>query len=484
VQRYDLLIIGAGFGGLCMAALARRAGVQVVVLERRQEVGGTWSQNTYPGCACDTQSHHYSLSFALNPDWSQRYAPQPEILAYLKKVADELDLTPSIKFGASVASAVFDETTDSWKVRCDGGQTYEAQFVVSAVGQLNQPAVPEIPGMESFPGATMHTAEWDHSYDFKDRRVAVIGSGASAIQLIPELAKTVSRLHVFQRSPNWLIPKLNRAFRPIEKGLLRHIPFLMRLYRWGIYWNWERSWPEFLVDSPQAEKRTSINRAGIEAAVRSADLREKLIPAYPLGCKRILLSDDFLETMQAEHVFLNTSGIARVEGREIVTNDGARVAVDCIVYATGFKSHDFLPGMTVIGRGGRDLKRDWEAAGGPNAYLGIAVPGYPNFFMTYGPNTNLGHNSIVFMLECQTRWILKLIRNARRRGKRTAEVTEAALAAFNRELERDLAKTAWAGSCSSWYKNAKGKIINNWSSSTVRYWRLTRRVKTSDFNLS
>ena len=483
-QRYDVLIVGAGFGGLCMAAIAKTAGLRVVVLERRSEVGGTWSQNTYPGCACDTQSHHYSLSFALNPDWTQRYAPQPEILAYLKQVADDHDLTPSIRFGESVASAVFDETTASWRVECEGGRSYQAQFVVSAVGQLNQPAVPKIPGMASFQGKTMHTAEWDHAYDFKGRTVAVIGNGASAIQLIPELAKSVRRLFIFQRSPNWLIPKLNRPFRPIEKSLLRHVPFLMRLYRWGIYWNWERSWPEFLVDSPQAKKRTGINRTGIEAAVRKADLREKLIPTYPLGCKRILLSDDFLETMQHEHVSLNTSGIARIERNEIVTNDGARVAVDCIVYATGFKSHDFLPRMNVVGRQRRSLKQDWDKAGGPNAYLGIAMPGYPNFFMTYGPNTNLGHNSIVFMLECQTRWILKLILKARRQGKGTAEVTEAALAAFNRDLERDLAKTAWAGSCSSWYKNAKGKIINNWSSSTVRYWRLTRRVQTGDFNLT
>jgi cation diffusion facilitator CzcD-associated flavoprotein CzcO len=479
-----VLIVGAGFGGLCMAAIARKAGLRVIVLERRDEVGGTWSQNTYPGCACDTQSHHYSLSFALNPDWTQRYAPQPEILGYLKKVADEFQLESSIRFGESVVSAVFSETTASWEVACESGRSYEAQFVVSAVGQLNQPAFPEIPGMASFPGTGMHTAEWDHSYDFKGRKVAVIGNGASAIQLIPELAKAANHLYVFQRSPNWLIPKLNRRFRSIEKALLRHVPFLMRIYRWGIYWNWERSWPEFLVGSPRAEKRTRINRDGIKAAVGKPELLEKLTPSYPLGCKRILLSDDFLGTMQADHVTLNTSGVDRIEGGEIVAKDGARIAVDCIVYATGFKSHDFLPGMTVVGRRGRDLKKDWSASGGPNAYLGIAMPGYPNFFMTYGPNTNLGHNSIVFMLECQTRWILELILKTRRRPKGTAEVTESALAAFNRDLDRDLAKTAWAGSCSSWYKNAQGKIINNWSSSTLRYWQLTRRVRADDFKLT
>jgi cation diffusion facilitator CzcD-associated flavoprotein CzcO len=482
-ERFDVLIVGAGFGGLCMASIAKKAGLKVIVLERRNEVGGTWSQNTYPGCACDTQSHHYSLSFALNPHWSQRYAPQPEILAYLKKIAADFDLMASIRLGESVASAIFDEGTASWTVKCESGRSYEAQFVVSAVGQLNQPAFPTISGMSTFLGKVMHTAEWDHSYAFEGRRAAVIGNGASAIQLIPELAKSVARLWVFQRSPNWLIPKLNRPFRSIEKTLLHRVPLLMRIYRWAIYWNWERSWPEFLVDSPQAKKRTRINLDVLKAAVSEPGLREKLTPSYPLGCKRILLSDDFLDTMQADHVALNTSGIDRIEGNEIVARDGSRIAVDCIVYATGFKSHDFLPGMNVVGRQGRNLKKDWSASGGPNAHLGIAMPGYPNFFMAYGPNTNLGHNSIVFMLECQTRWILELIRKARRHSKGVAEVTESALANYNRNLDRALAKTAWAGSCSSWYKNAQGKIINNWSSSTVRYWLLTRRVRAADFNL-
>lgn len=483
-ERVDLLIVGAGFGGLCMAAIARKAGLEVILLERRHEVGGTWSQNTYPGCACDTQSHHYSLSFALNPHWSQRYAPQPEILAYLKKIADDFDLTASIRLNEAVISADFNEETAAWTVRCESGRSYEAQFVVSAVGQLNQPAYPDIPGMSSFPGVTMHTAEWNHAYAFEGRKVAVIGNGASAIQLIPELAKTVDRLWVFQRSPNWIVPKLNRSFRSIEKALLRRVPFLMRFYRWAIYWNWERSWPEFLVDSAQARKRTLANLKSLEAAVDEPGLREKLTPAYPLGCKRILLSDDFLSTMQADHVTLATAGIDRIEGNDIIATDGSRIAVDCIIHATGFDAQAFLPGMTVAGRRGRSLKKDWSASGGPNAYLGIAVPGYPNFFMIYGPNTNLGHNSIVFMLECQTRWILNLVLAARRYPRGAVEVKASALAAYNRDLDRDLAKTAWAGGCSSWYKTAQGKIINNWSSSTVRYWRLTRRVRKDDFDFA
>jgi cation diffusion facilitator CzcD-associated flavoprotein CzcO len=258
----------------------------------------------------------------------------------------------------------------------------------------------------------------------------------------------------------------------------------MRLYRWAIYWNWERSWPEFLVDSRQAKKRARLNLEGMKQAVAKPDLLQKLTPGYPLGCKRILLSDDFLDTMQADNVTLETSGIDRVEGSEIVTRTASRIAVDCIVYATGFKANDFLPGMTVIGRAGKNLKEEWSKAGGPNAYLGIAVPSFPNFFMTYGPNTNLGHNSIVFMLECQTRWILRLMLRARRHPKSTAEVRTAALDEYNRTLDRDLAKTAWAGSCSSWYKSAQGKIINNWSSSTVRYWLMTRRLRRGDFTLS
>jgi cation diffusion facilitator CzcD-associated flavoprotein CzcO len=478
----DLLVIGAGLGGLCMGAIARKAGLRIRILERRHEVGGTWSQNVYPGCACDTQSHHYSLSFALNPAWTQRYAPQPEILAYLKKVADDFRLTDSIHFGEAVSFARFDAATGSWMVRCDSGNIHHARFVVSAVGQLNQPAVPDLPGRSSFPGKTMHTAEWDASYDFRGRKVAVIGNGASAIQLIPELAKSVAHMWVFQRSPSWLVPKLNRHFSPSERKMLRRFPLLMRLYRWAIYWNWERSWPEFLVDSPQARKRARLNLEAIRRAVTKPGLLGKLIPHYPLGCKRILLSDDFLDTMQAENVTLETSRIDRIEGGEIVTEAGSRIAVDCIVYATGFKANDFLPGMTVLGRNGKNLKDEWAEAGGAYAYLGMAVPGFPNFFMAYGPNTNLGHNSIVFMLECQTRWILRLIFEAKRRRKSVVEVKPSALDAYSRRLERDLAKTAWAGGCSSWYKSPQGKIINNWSSSTVRYWRVTRRVRAGDFS--
>jgi len=478
----DLLVIGAGFGGLCMAAIARKAGLNIQILERRQEVGGTWSQNVYPGCACDTQSHHYSLSFALNPGWTQRYAPQPEILAYLKKVADDFDLTPSIRFGEAVRTATFEEGPGLWTVRCESGNAYRARFVVSAVGQLNQPAYPDIPGLASFPGKTMHTAEWDSSYDLRGKTVAVIGNGASAIQLIPEIAKTVGRLFVLQRSPNWLIPKLNRIFSPTEQKMLRRVPFLMRLYRWAIYWNWERSWPEFLVDSPQAKKRARLNLEGMQRVVAEPSLLERLTPDYPLGCKRILLSDDFLQTMQADNVTLETSGIARIDGEEIITAEGSRIAVDCIVYATGFKANDFLPGMDVIGRQQKKLKERWAKAGGAHAYLGMAVPDFPNFFMTYGPNTNLGHNSIVFMLECQTKWILRLILEAKRHPKSLVEVKDAALDTYTQQLERDLAKTAWAGSCSSWYKSARGKIINNWSSSTVRYWRLTQRIRSADFS--
>jgi cation diffusion facilitator CzcD-associated flavoprotein CzcO len=483
-HRLDVLVIGSGFGGLCMAIKVKEAGLRVMVLERRNEVGGTWSQNTYPGCACDTQSHHYSLSFALNPDWTQRFAPQPEILAYLKDVAKKFDLYPHIRFGDAVEQAIFDEPQSEWVVTCQSGQRFRARFLVSAVGQLNEPAFPDIPGAADFSGISMHTAAWDASYDFRGKKVAVIGNGASAIQLIPELAKTVDRLAVFQRSPNWLIPKLNKVFRTSDKFLFRNLPLLMRIYRWSIYWAWERSWPEFLVASDQARKRTRTVLAGLEAEVPGAALRDDLTPDYPLGCKRILLSDDFLATMQKDNVTLITDGIDHIEGNGIVTRDGRKIDVDCLVYATGFKAHQFLPGITVLGRRGRNLKEDWAKAGGANAYLGIALPGYPNFFMTYGPNTNLGHNSIVFMLECQAHYILQLIRAARRDNRAIVEVTAAASEAFQSRLEDDLAKTAWAGSCSSWYKSAKGRIINNWSSSTIRYWLLTRRFKRADYTLS
>ena len=476
-----MLIIGAGFGGICMAAKAIREGLNTLVLERADEVGGTWRDNTYPGCACDTQSHHYSLSFATNADWSRRYASQPEILDYLKKTAGKLGVTPQIRFGERVTVLTFDEEKHFWTVKTEAGQTYQARNVVSAVGQLNQPKIPDIPGLKDFSGPVMHSAQWDHGYDFAGKSIAVIGSGASAIQLIPPLAEQASHMTVFQRSPHWIIGKNNLPFKPWQKFLFRYVPFLKSIYRAKIYWGWERSWPEFLKNSKQGAKQTAAITAELKRKIADPDLAKKLIPKDPLGCKRILLSDDYLPALQQDHVDLVTDGVERIEKDAIITTAGDRIPVDCIVMATGFKAHDFLPGITVTGRCACNLHQQWREAGGAEAYMGITAPFFPNLFFLYGPNTNLGHNSIVFMLECQSDYVMEALSQVKKKGATSIEVKKTAKERFYTTLNYELWKTVWDGGCTSWYKTDEGKIVNNWSTDTFTYWWRTRDIEEKDY---
>ena len=478
----DAIVIGAGFAGLCMAVKLRQAGLRFRILEKAGNVGGTWRDNTYPGCACDTQSHHYSYSFAPNPDWSRRFATQPEILAYLKKVARDFELLPTIHFGEQVIEAYFSDTDSLWHVTTASGARYNARFLISCVGQLNHPADPDIPGLGKFKGTQFHSAKWDHRYNLRGKRVAVIGSGASAVQLIPPVAEQADQLFVFQRSPNWLMPKDDRPFTDAEKSRFRRYPLLAKLYRYKIYWDWERSWPEFLTSSRKARRRTAEISAHVAAQVSDATLAKDLTPDYPLGCKRILLADDFYPAMQRENVRLITDTINKIDKSAIITESGERHAVDCIITATGFKSHHFLSDIDLRGRHGLSLHDHWN--GRPQAYLGITVPGFPNFFMAYGPNTNLGHNSIIFMIECQAHFIMAAIERASAYGTQNIEVQHNAAQSELARLDKEMESTAWIGTCSSWYKNADGKVINNWSTTTYKYWWRTHRPNWSDFTLS
>jgi cation diffusion facilitator CzcD-associated flavoprotein CzcO len=454
---FTVAIIGAGAGGLCMG------------------------MRTYPGCACDTQAHHYSYSFAPNPDWSRRYAEQPEILAYLERCAVDYGLGPHIRFNQEVTAARFDEAAGRWTVKTASGEGVTARFVVSAVGQLNRPAYPDIPGLDSFAGTAIHSAEWNHDHDMTGETVAVVGNGASAIQLIPHVARRAKRFLIFQRSPNWVETKNDRLFKGWERGLFRTFPWLRRLYRWSIYWRWERSWPEFLQDTPAARKKEQRLSAGIARQVAETGLSEALTPDYPVGCKRVLLADDYYETLMRPNVEVVTAAIERIEPHAVVTADGKAHAIDTLVLATGFKSLEFLAPMEVRGLGARSLREGWQD--GAEAYLGITVAGYPNFFMLYGPNTNLGHNSIIFMIECQVRYVLRCIREALGRDLLYLDLKPEAMARFNRTLQAELGKTAWAGGCRSWYKTAAGRVTNNWSTTTYRYWWQTRRPRLRDYRL-
>jgi cation diffusion facilitator CzcD-associated flavoprotein CzcO len=477
----SVLIIGAGISGICMGVRLGQAGIPYLVLEKANRVGGTWRENTYPGCACDTQSHHYCFSFELNPDWSRVYAEQPQILTYLEHCSQKYGVAEHIRFQQEIIRATFDATAGDWSVETASGETFSARILVSAVGQLNRPALPEIPGLRSFQGAMFHSAQWDHDFNLTNKDVAVIGNGASALQLIPRLAAAVRQLNVFQRSPNWLVPKGDRSFRTWEKWIFRRIPIIARLYRYWIYWNWERSWPEFLKDSAAAKRKKRRLSTHIATEVASPDLAQALVPDYPVGCKRVLLTDDYYQTMQLENVTLITDPIARIESDGLVTPNGQKHVVDCIVLATGFQATDFLAPMEIRGMNGMTLNETWR--NGPEAYLGMTVPGFPNFFMLYGPNTNLGHNSIIFMIECQARYISRAIETIIERNLVFMDVKPETMSGFNDNLHEQMKKTAWVGGCSSWYKTPDGKVVNNWSTTTYRYWWQTRRPNLKHYVL-
>ncbi len=470
---HDLIIIGAGFAGLGMAVRAARQGRRFLVLERADDVGGTWRDNVYPGVACDTQSHHYSFSFAPNPNWSRRFASGAEIHAYLRDVTQRFGIADNIRLGCKVSDLRFDPDTQVWHIKTSEGQ-FRARVVVTATGQLTEPAYPQLPGLSDFVGPVLHTARWDPNFTAKNKRIGVIGSGASAIQLVPKLAEEADHLTLFQRSAPWMCPKDDRAFTEAEKRRFRRVPLWQRLYRYSIYWSWERSWPEFLDGSQKQRERRQELLKLLETAVASPELRDQLTPDYPVGCKRILLSDTFLSTLERPHIDVCTDSVARILPSGVELSDGRQVELDCLALATGFAAQDFLPNLTVIGPEGQNLHEVWDEAGGAEAYLGMMVPGFPNFFMMYGPNTNLGHNSIVFMLECQTHFISHALQRLFHFSQGTISVSLNEMAAYQKTLEDELSLTAWAGNCTSWYKTGTNKITSNWSTSTLKYWLKSR----------
>lgn len=458
----DVLVIGAGMSGLAMGHSLQKRGIgDFLILEKSEGVGGVWRDNRYPGSGCDVPSHLYSFSFAPKPDWSRKYAPRDEILAYFEDVADRLGLHAHCRFGVGVEALAFDAEAGRWSVTLEDGRTLTARAVVSAVGQLSEPFVPEIEGLDAFEGLVMHTARWDRGVDLSGKRVAVIGNAASAIQLLPIVAQEADRLTVFQRTPNWVIDKPDRKFLALEKWLFRHLPGYRYLYRLGSFAIHEGRYSAFRSGS-LASRITRWQLEGkLKTAVPDPALRAKLTPDYEPGCKRILLSNDYFETLQRGDVDLVTDGIARVESDAILTGAGARIEADAIILATGFKSTQFLSTLEVTGPDGRTLQEAW--GGSPSAYRGVAVAGFANLFMLYGPNTNLGHNSIIFMTERQAEYVAKKIDRLLSDDLRRLEVKPQAQAKFDARVQASLAGTVWAGDCPSWYKTPDGRITNNWS---------------------
>lgn len=464
----DVLIIGAGFAGLAIGRQLKTAGIKdFAILDRADGVGGVWRANTYPGAACDVPSHLYSFSFFLNPDWSRKFSPQGEILAYLERAADAFGLRPHLYFQHVVDSLAFRPEAGRWRVTLAGGRTIEARVVVSAVGQLAEPAWPAIKDADRFQGPQIHSARWDRTAGLAGKRVAVIGNAASAVQLLPELAANAQQLTIFQRTPNWVIDKPDRQFTRFERWAFRMIPGWQRLYRLISFLIHESRYSAFVKNSLASDFTRWRLKRRLKSKVKDSDLRAMLTPDYPPGCKRILLSNDYFDVVQRSNVRLVTRRAARLEADAVITPDGERIAADAIVFATGFKATDFLAGLDVAGRDGRTLKSVWGES--PKAYRGVAVSGFPNLFMLYGPNTNLGHNSIIFMLERQSEYVRKQIERILAEDLSALEVTETAQSAFNTQLQKKLKRTVWAADCPSWYKTADGIITNNWHGHALEF---------------
>jgi cation diffusion facilitator CzcD-associated flavoprotein CzcO len=481
-RRVHVAIIGAGHSGLCMGIRLKQAGIEdFLIVEKAATLGGTWRDNTYPGASCDAPSFLYSFSFAQKTDWSRRFAWQPELLAYSTELAIRHGLLAHCRFGAEVERVRYDDPSNTWTIECADGASIVADFVVTAVGQLNRPSIPPLPGLDSFAGERFHSAQWNHSVDLTAKRVAVIGNAASAVQFVPQIAPLVARLTIFQRSANWLLPRKDRLYAPRTQRLLTRFPGLAKLYhdaQWFYFGEMQLTPLMKRVRPVQALARLRA-LAHLRRQVRDPALRAKLVPDYPIGAKRVLFNDDYYPALTRPNVRLVTDGIERIEPAGVRSRTGELHEADVIVFATGFKSTEFLAPIEVTGREGRRLADEWR--NGARAYLGVTVSGFPNLFMLYGPNTNLGHNSILVMIEAQVGYVLDAMAKMRARGLRRLDVRQEVMDAYNRRLQEDLARSVWATIGASWYKLADGTITNNWPHGTMRYRRLLREARLEDY---
>lgn len=476
----DCLIVGAGFGGIGMAITLLKSGIKdIVLLEKSPSAGGCWLQNRYPGAACDVPSHLYSYSFEPHADWSRKFAPQAEIQAYIERCAQRYGVFSLCRFGRCVAAAVYDETHCLWEVRTVDGELFKARTLVAGTGQLSKPAYPAIAGRETFAGQQFHSADWPAGLSLQGKRVGVIGSGASAIQFIPELAKTVAELVIFQRSAPYILDKPDRAYSQQEKSRFKARPLLLKLSRILQYWQHEARFFAFDGYPLITALYTRKCLAKLAREVKDPVIRAKLTPDYPLGCKRILISNNFYPVFNLSNVHLETDEIGNMNADGIVLTDGRHIPLDVVVYGTGFRSTEFVAPMEVKGLQGKTLQSVWKE--GAEAYLGISVSGFPNFFMLYGPNTNLGHNSILAMLENQFFFIDRCIVRVLKEGTASLDVLPSAQFVFNVKLQRHLHKTVWGGGCHSWYKTDSGKITNNWYGFVTTYRYLTHYPDFSSY---
>ncbi|MFE6862903.1 flavin-containing monooxygenase [Nocardia sp. NPDC057668] len=476
----SILIIGAGFAGLGMALELQRHGLSnFTILEKAADLGGVWRENTYPGAACDVPSPLYSWSFEPKSDWPRRFSHQADIHGYMRDVAEKHRLPEKIEFGVEVTEAEFDERNGIWRVRTADGNTHLADILIPAVGQLSRPAMPNLPGIDSFTGAAFHSAEWDHSVDLTGKRVACIGTGASAIQYIPAIQPQVRHLTLFQRSAAWVLPKFDTEYTALHHTLFERLPVTRLAERFAI-WSFFEVLALALTDIPamKAPVIAIADRHRLKQ-VPDAALRAKLTPDYAAGCKRGLFSNEYFPALAQPNVHVETTAIEAVTPTGIRTADGVEHPVDVIVYGTGFKGTEFLAPMHIYGLGGRKLTDQWTPEGA-RAYLGMSVPEFPNLFMMYGPNTNVGSGSIIYMLESQARYIRQVAQYLSGKSGRYLSARAEAEQSWDDWLQKRLKDTPW-NFCSSWYRNASGRITNNWPGATVLFRWKTRSFDPSDY---
>jgi cation diffusion facilitator CzcD-associated flavoprotein CzcO len=478
-DHHRVAIIGTGFAGLGMAIRLKQAGHHdFVLLERARDIGGTWRDNTYPGCQCDVPSHLYSFSFAPNPGWSRTFSHQEEIWDYLRGCAERFGITPHLRFDHEVLEAAWDEGAGVWRLATSSGDL-TADVVISGTGALSEPAIPDLPGLEDFEGAAFHSARWDHDFDLENKRVAVIGTGASSIQFVPRIQPRVEKLHLFQRTPPWVLPHSDRPITDPERRAYRRLPLLQRLMRSGIYWARETFLLPF-VRQRFAKLPEGIGRRHLRKQVPDPELRRKLTPDYTFGCKRALLSNDYYPALSQPNVEVVADGIAEVRPNSVVAADGTEREVDAIIFGTGFRVQDMPVIERVHGRDGHSLAEDWRES--MQAYLGTTVAGFPNFFMLLGPNTGLGHTSVVVMVEAQIAYVMDALRAMDRNDWRTLEVREEAQRDYNERVQKGLRGTVWNdGGCASWYLDRSGRNTTLWPSFTWRFRERTRRFDPAPY---
>lgn len=477
-EALDVLVVGAGFSGICAGIKLREQGIRrFVIVDKGSGIGGTWWENTYPGAACDIPSHLYAFSFEPNPNWSAMFAQQPEIQTYLEHCVTKYDLGSHIRFGMELEALTFNDATALWRASFADGSELWARHVISGTGGLHRPFVPEFVG--SFAGPSMHTAQWQRDFDHAGKRIAVIGTAASAVQVIPELAKTAAHIVVMQRTANWVAPRNDFAFSDRQKRWFKRLPVVQRLFRLAIFLRLDLGLYPIVVNPRARARRADDVAKYLRSAVTDPQQQRALAPQYELGCRRILISDDYYAALSRDHVELVTTPIDRFDDNAVVTSDGQRREVDAVVYATGFDIQGQFSAVEVTGRGGVRLADVWSEAAA--AYRGVMVPEFPNFFMTTGPNTGVGTTSVVFMIETTVRWIVAAITATG--PHRTVAPTQPAFAAFNAQIQAALSETVWATDCTSWYKRPDGVIETLYPYNARTFRRSMRRVKWTDLVL-